>query len=236
MFCGLEAVLHALKQKFQHVTKPIVQSDNAKNLSGKQTKLLLPYVCSAAGLKLVAYYRNEAQCGKDVCDTHFSQQQTQVDAYLVQGDGGRKVSTPKQLAVSLMSTPVGNTSALLVKPNFQAKYRSNAIPSIPGIPEFYAAQYVTSSEKQQIQFHHSLGQKVPSACVPIPSCPAHSLIAPVMFNSDSDGGYRQARKNKNQYRKGSKDMSQREMQWINKLREDEEAWMMIREIYAQYSE
>ena len=51
----LEAGLHALRQRFPHVTKLIVQSDNAKNLAGKQTKLLLPYVCSAAGLKLVAY-------------------------------------------------------------------------------------------------------------------------------------------------------------------------------------
>ena len=45
-----------------------------KNLAGRQTKLLLPHVCSAAGLKLVAYYHNEAQNGKDVCDTHFSHQ------------------------------------------------------------------------------------------------------------------------------------------------------------------
>ncbi|KAL5484263.1 hypothetical protein EMCRGX_G020727 [Ephydatia muelleri] len=93
----LEASLHALKQKFFHVTKLIVQSNNAKNLAGKQTKLLLPYVCSAAGLKLITYYHNKAQSGKDVCDTHFSHQQTQVDAYLVQGDGGRKVSIPKLL-------------------------------------------------------------------------------------------------------------------------------------------
>lgn len=73
----LEAALHALKQRFPHVSKIIVQSDNAKNLAGKQTKLLLPHVCSAAGLKLVAYYHNEAQSGKDICDTHFSHQQTQ---------------------------------------------------------------------------------------------------------------------------------------------------------------
>ncbi|KAL5502924.1 hypothetical protein EMCRGX_G009782 [Ephydatia muelleri] len=51
----LEASLHALRQRFPYVTKIIVQSDNAKNLAGKQTKLLLPYVCSAAGLKLLAY-------------------------------------------------------------------------------------------------------------------------------------------------------------------------------------
>ena len=66
MLSCLEAALHALKQKFPHVTKLIVQSDNAKNLAGKQTKLLLPYVCSAAGLKLVTYIHNKAQSGKDV--------------------------------------------------------------------------------------------------------------------------------------------------------------------------
>ena len=121
----LEAGLHALRQRFPHVTKLIVQSDNAKNLAGKQTKLLLPYVCSAAGLKLVAYYHNEAQSGKDVCDTHFSHQQSRVEAYLVQGNGGRKVSTPKQLAVALMEKSLSNTTVLLVKPDFKAPYNSS---------------------------------------------------------------------------------------------------------------
>ena len=107
----LEAAFHALRQLFPYVSKIIVQSDNAKNLAGKQTKLLLPYVCSAAGLKLLAYYHNEAQSVKDVCDTHFSHQQTQVDTYLVQRDGGRKVSTPKQLAVALITNSVKNTTA-----------------------------------------------------------------------------------------------------------------------------
>ena len=64
--------LEALQCRFPHVYKVIVQSDNAQNLAGKQTKLLLPHVCSAAGLKLVTYYPNEAQSRKDVCDTHFS--------------------------------------------------------------------------------------------------------------------------------------------------------------------
>ena len=121
----------------------ILQSDNAKNLAGRQTKLLLPHVCSAAGLKLVAYYHNEAQSGKDVCDTHFPHQQTRVDACLVQGDGGRKISTAKQLAVALMATSVSNTTVLLVKSDFQAPYRSACTPSIPGISELYATQYVT---------------------------------------------------------------------------------------------
>ena len=68
----LEAAMHAIRRRFPYLTKVIVQSDNAKNLAGKQTKLLLPHVCSAAGLKLVAYYHNEAQSGKDVCDTLLS--------------------------------------------------------------------------------------------------------------------------------------------------------------------
>ena len=66
---------------------------------------LLPHVCLAAGLKLLAYYHNEVQCGKDVFDTYFSYQQSRVEAYLVQGNGRRKVSTPKQLAVALMEEP-----------------------------------------------------------------------------------------------------------------------------------
>ena len=83
-----------------HVKKVIVQGDNAKNLAGKKTKLLLSHVFSTAGLQLMAYYNNEAQSGKDVCDTHFLHQQIHVDNYLVLGEGGRKVSTPKQLAVA----------------------------------------------------------------------------------------------------------------------------------------
>ena len=50
----MEAALHALKQRFTHVAKIIMQSENAKFLAGKQTKLLLPHVCSVAGLKLVS--------------------------------------------------------------------------------------------------------------------------------------------------------------------------------------
>eukprot|EP00731_Ephydatia_muelleri_P033448 Em0030g5a len=179
----LEAALRALKQKFPHVTKLIVQSDNAKNMAGKQTKLLHLYVCSAAGLKLIAYYHNEAQCGKDVhvYDTHFSHQQTQVDAYmyLMQGDGGRNVSTPKQLAVALINTSVSNTTVLLVNSNFQAPYYAASIPPVVGISEFYATQYVTSAGKQQVQFYNCLGQKTVSACVSIALCHACSLITPM---------------------------------------------------------
>ena len=139
----LEAAFHALRQQFLNVNKVILQCDKAKNFGGKQTKLLLPYVCSAAGLKLVAYYHNEAQSGKDVCDTHFSHQQTHVDTCLMQGEGGRKVSTPKQLAVALMENPIMNTTVLLLKLDFKAPYRTTVVPNVSGISDFYAAQYVT---------------------------------------------------------------------------------------------
>eukprot|EP00731_Ephydatia_muelleri_P017290 Em0010g388a len=160
----LEAAMHALKHRFPYLTKIIVQSDNAKNLAGKQTKQFLPYVSSAAGLKLVGYFHNEAQSGKDVCDTHFSHQQTQVDAYLAQGEGGRKVSTPKQLAVALVNTSVRNTTVLLVKPDFGAPYRTASIPAIPGISTFYATQYVTVAGEQQMWMFDCLGQKC-TACL-----------------------------------------------------------------------
>ena len=94
-----------------------------------------------------------------------------MPAYLVQGDGGRKVSTAKQLAIALANMYVSNITVLLVKLNFQAPCRAAQIPPVPGITEFYAAQYATSAEgKQHIQFYHSLGQNVPSVYVSIPSC------------------------------------------------------------------
>ena len=52
-------------------------------------------------------------------------------------DGGRKISTAKQLAVALMATSVSNTTVLLMKPDFQAPYHSACIPSIPNISELY---------------------------------------------------------------------------------------------------
>ena len=98
--------------------------------------------------------------------------------------------------------------------------RGAAFPTVVGISEFYAAQYVTSAGKQQVQFYNCLGQKTPSACVSIPLCHACSLITPmgaeginftgvtVTLNSVSNSGYMQARKDENRYRKRSKHMSQ----------------------------
>ena len=56
-----------------------------------------------------------------MCVTHRLHQQTNVDNYLVQGEGGRKMSTLKQLAVALMENPVRN-STVLIKLDFKALY------------------------------------------------------------------------------------------------------------------
>ena len=241
----LEAAMHALKHRFPYLTKIIVQSDNAKNLAGKQTKQFLPHVYSAAGLKLVGYYHNEAQSGKDVCDTHFSHQQTQVEAYLAQGDGGRKVSTPKQLAVALVNTSVRNTTVLLVKPDFGAPYRFASIPAIPGISTFYATKYVTVAGEQQIRMFNCLGQKVPSLCVPIVSCHVSSIISPmgkeginftgvmVALNSDGDDACKQVRKERRRYRKRCLSISKRDEHRVEKQHKDEEALNAICIVYPQ---
>ena len=177
----------------------------------------------------MAYYHNEAQSGKDVCDAHFSHHQTRVDAYLAQGDGGRKVSTPKQLAVALMTTSVSNTTVLLVKPDFRAPFHFTHMPSVVGISELYATHYDTSAGKQQMIMYYSLGQKVPSVIASILLCHAASLIAPmgeeginftgvsVMLNSDSHDTCAQVIKEKRRYRKRCRDISQREELRVQKL-------------------
>lgn len=242
----LEAAFRALKLRFPHVEKIIVQSDNAKNLAGHQTKLLLPYVCSASGLKLVAYFHNEAQSGKDVCDTHFSHQQTHVDNYLVQGEGGRKVSTPKQLAVALMENPVRNSTVLLVKLDFKAPYRFALIPTIMGLSDFYAAQYVTTIDNQKIiRFYNSLGQMVPSKSVSIPSCQAVSITnemgsvninftgVTVLLNSDDNSNCVQAQKHKKRYKRSISDVSKREKLRKEMQSNNEKALDEIRAIFPQ---
>ena len=244
-----EAALHALRCQFPHVKKLIIQSDNARNLAGKQTKLLLPHVCSAAGFKLVAYYHNEAQSGKDVCDTHFSHQQTHLEAYLKHGDGGRKISTPKQLAVALMEKSITNTTVLLIKPNFTAPHRSATCPSINGITQFYAAKYTTTVLNQQtVLFYNCLGQSIPSLCVNVPSCHAFSLITPmgeyginftgvtVLLNSDSDDASTKVRVVKNRYAKRATCSSNKELQRMEERQEYEETMRQIRAVYPQCSQ
>ena len=73
---------------------------------------------------LYMYNHNVAQNGKDVCDAHFLHQlQMHVDNYSVQGEGGRKASTPKQLAVAWMENRLLNTTIFLVELDFKTPYR-----------------------------------------------------------------------------------------------------------------
>ena len=83
----------------------------------------------ACGMILVAYYHNEAAAGKDVCDSHFAHQQLRVEAYIAKGEWGRKVSTPKQLAVALSTKCVKNTTVLLVKPKHDCLFMAAKLPS-----------------------------------------------------------------------------------------------------------
>ena len=86
---------------------------------------------------------NDAQSGKDVCGTHFSDQQMHVDNYLVPGEGGRYPHLSNWVNHLL------NTTALLVKLDFKAPYRSAVVPSVSGISDFYAAQYGTTVDKEK---------------------------------------------------------------------------------------
>ena len=142
---------------------------------------------------------------------------------------------------------IGRYCILLLKPDFKAPYRSAAIVSIRGISRFYAAQFVTTAEKQQmVRFYNCLGQKVPSVCIPIPSCLAKSLITPmgtqginftgvtVLLNSNSENTLMQARKDQNRYHRRTKGLSKTEGQHLKKQCEDGEALKAIQqEVYPQ---
>ena len=78
----LEAGLHALHRRFPHLKQVILQSDNAKNISGKDMKMFMRQAVSSKGMELLAYHHNEAAARRDVCDAHFAHQQARVDAYI----------------------------------------------------------------------------------------------------------------------------------------------------------
>eukprot|EP00731_Ephydatia_muelleri_P035197 Em0104g3a len=141
----LEAGLHALHRRFSHLKQVILQSVNAKNFSGKDMKMFVHQAVSSTGMELLAYHHNEAAAGKDVCDTHFAHQQARLDAYISEGDGGRKVSTAKQ---------------------------STNVAAIQGIMNFYSIEY--NSEKQKVMFYRNLGQSVPSVCRKMVTAPLSS--------------------------------------------------------------
>ena len=180
-------------------------------------------MCSAAGLKIVVYYHNEAQSGKHVCDTHFPINRHNLMPIWC--------SPPPAACYSSNDTAVCNTTVLLVKPDFRAPYHTTVIPSVHvhGISEFYAAQYIRTDGKQEIKFFNSLGQNVPSVSVSVPSCHACSLSTPmgsedinftgvtVLLSSDSEGTCVQARKDKSRYARRNKGMaSERYSVWRSK--------------------
>ena len=150
----------------------ILQSDNAKNFASKDMKLLVHQVVSAASMNLLAYYHNEAATGKDICDTHFAHMQARVAAYISEGEGGRKVSTAKQLAVALSSKCGKDTTVLLVKPKHDAPFVSTKVPAIQGISNFYAVEY--DEKNQKAKFFCNLGQLVPSVTKTLARAPPSS--------------------------------------------------------------
>lgn len=87
-------------------------------------------MCSAAGLKLLAYYHNEHKVAR-MCVTHTSHINSSklIQLKLVQGNW-QKENIYAQAAI--MAKPLRNTTVLLVKPDFKAPYRFNVIPAISG--------------------------------------------------------------------------------------------------------
>ena len=135
-----------------------------------------------------------------------------------------------------------NTTVLLLKLDFKAPYRTTVVPNVSGISDFYAAQYVTTvNEEKIVRFFHSLGQKVPSKCVSIPSCQASLDIAEsvnftgvtVLLSSDNSNSCVQAEKEKKRYKRGSLEVSKREKQCIENQSKDEKTLDMIQAIYPQ---
>ena len=137
---------------FPQLRRVIFQSDNAKNFAGKVTKMFIHQAVSACGMNLIAYYHNKAAAGKDICDSHFSHQQSRVEAYISEGEGGRKVSTPKRLAIALSTKCVKNTTVLLVKPKYDPPFMTAKVAPINGISTFLAATYSHHAMETGIQF------------------------------------------------------------------------------------
>ena len=79
----------------------------------------------------------------------------------MEGEWGRKVSTPMQFAVAL-STKCVNTTVLLVKPKHDCPFMAAKFPPIKAISTYLAAHYDHHSKTPQVSFFHNLGQSVPS--------------------------------------------------------------------------
>ena len=125
-------------------------------------------------MNLIAYYHNEAAAGKDICDSHFSHQQSRVEAYISEGEGRRKVSTPKQLAIALSTKCVKNTIVLLVKPKYDPPFMTAKVAPINGISNLLAATYSHHSSNPTVSSFHNLRQSVPSLIKKLTTAPCSS--------------------------------------------------------------
>ena len=115
----------------------------------------------ACGMTLVTYYYNEVAAGKDVCDSHFAHQQLRVEAYIAEGEWGRKAPTPKQLAVALSTKCVKNTT-VLVKPKHDCPFMAANFPQSKAFQPIWLLIMTTILKPLNVSFFHNLGQSVPS--------------------------------------------------------------------------
>ena len=90
-----------------------------------------------------------------MCDSHFAHQQLRVEVYIAEGEWGRKVSTPKQLAVTLSTKCANNTTVLLVKPKHDCSFMAAKVSPMKGISTYLAAHYDHHSETRQVSFQFS---------------------------------------------------------------------------------
>ena len=144
--------MKTIRHHYPHLKHVNFQDDNAKNFAGKITKMYLHQGAIACGMALVANYHNEAAAGKYVCDLHFAHQQLRVEAYIAEGEWGRKVSTPKQSAVALSTKCVKNTTVLLVKRKHDSPFMTAKLPPIKAISTYLAAHHDHHTETPQVSF------------------------------------------------------------------------------------
>ena len=109
------------------------------------------------------------------------------------------------------------------------------VPCVSDISDFYAAQYV--NEEKIVRFYNSLGQKVPSRCMSIPSCQTSHEIGTegvnftgvtVLLSSDNINNCVKAKKYRKRYKRGSLEVSKREKQCIEIKARMKRHWILYK--------
>jgi hypothetical protein len=128
---------------------------------------------------------------------------------------------------------IGNHNSSVVKSQFQGLLSLYGCPVSLKHLRFLCSQYVTSvNEEKIVQFYNSLGQKVPSKCVSIPSCQISHEIGTegvnftgvtVLLSSDNTNNCVKAKKDRKRYKRGSLEVSKREKQRIENQSKDKKA-------------